>query len=108
MDAINITGCIHNSVIVPGFGSIGIHRHATLLRLYLKTCTWLRMENKLVTRWREMRNPTGSQQTHLDGQKAFFLETKSLYFLENVEMQLIFDLHNPFVITWLISTSGLS
>lgn len=64
------------------------------------------MENKLVTRWREMRNPTGSQQTHLDGDD--FLETKSLYFLENVEMQLIFDLHNPFVITWLISTSGLS
>lgn len=49
MDAISITGCIQNSVIVPGLGSIGIQRHATLLRLYLKTCTWLRMENKLVT-----------------------------------------------------------
>lgn len=40
------------------------------------------MENKLVTRWREMRNPAGSLQTHLDGQKPFS-ETKSLYFLEN-------------------------
>lgn len=40
MDAINITGCIHNRVIVPGFGSIGIQRHGTPLRLYLKTCTW--------------------------------------------------------------------
>lgn len=82
MDAINIMGCIHNSLIVPGLGSIGIQRHAMLLRLYLKTCTWLRMENKLVTRWREMRNPAGSLQTHLDGQKPFS-ETKSLYFLEN-------------------------
>lgn len=82
MDAINITGCIHNSVIVPGLGSIGIQRHSTLLRLYLKTCTWLRMENKLVTCWREMWNPTGSLQTHLDGQKTDS-ETKSLYSLEN-------------------------
>lgn len=40
MDAINITSCIHNRVIVPGFSSLGIQRHATLLRLYLKTCTW--------------------------------------------------------------------
>lgn len=81
MDAINITACIHNSIIVPGLGSIGIHHHATLLRLYLKTCTWLCMENKLVIQWREMRNPAGSQKTHLDGQKAFS-ETKSLYFLK--------------------------
>lgn len=108
MDAINITGCIHNGVIVPGLGSIGIHRHATLLRLYLKTCTWLRMENKLVTRWREMRNPTGSQQTHLDGQKAFFRKQSLCIFWKNVEMQLIFNLHNPFAITRLIFTSGLS
>lgn len=65
------------------------------------------MENKLVTRWREMKNPAGSQQTHLDGQKAFS-ETKSPDFLENAEMRLIFDLHNPFVIIRLIFTSGLS
>lgn len=46
------------------------------------------MENKLVTCWREMRNPAGSQQTHLEAQTAFlfsifFGETKSLQFLEN-------------------------
>lgn len=91
-----------------GSGSIGIHRHATLLRLYLKTCTWLRMENKLVTHWRGVGNPAGSLQTHLDGQKAFSPQTKSLYFLENMGKQLIFHLHNPFVITRLIFTSGLS
>lgn len=54
-----------------------------------------------------MKNPAGSQQTHLDGQKAFS-ETKSPDFLENAVMQLISDLHNPFVIIRLIFTSGLS
>lgn len=78
-DAIDITGCIHNGVIVPGLGSIGIQRHATLLRLYLKTCTWLRTENKLVTRWREMRNPAGSLQTHLDAQQHFPRNKVSIY-----------------------------
>lgn len=32
MEAINITGCIHNSIIVPGLGSIGIHYHATAVK----------------------------------------------------------------------------
>ena len=34
------------------------------------------MENRLVTRWRGMRNPAGSQQTHLDGQKVFLSGNK--------------------------------
>lgn len=40
MDAISVTSCIHNTVIVAGLASLGIQRHATLLRLYLKTRTW--------------------------------------------------------------------
>lgn len=84
-----------------------------LLRLYLKTCTWLRMENKLVTCWREMRNPAGSQQTHLEAKTAFlffiFFGKQSLYsFWKTRDVLLIFNLHNPFVITRLIFTSGLS
>lgn len=93
-----------------GSSSIGIHRHDTLLRPYLKTCTWLRMENKLAARggWegQGVGNPAGSLQTHLDGQRDF-LKQILLHFPENKgETQFIFNLHNPFVIKRLIFTSG--
>lgn len=63
------------------------------------------MENKLVTRWRDMRSPAGSLQTHLEGQIPFFGGDwkQSLYFFQKTrDTLLIFNLYNPFVITWVI------
>lgn len=79
MDAINIMGCIYNRFIELGLVCFEIQLHAVLLRLYLKTRTWSRMENKLVTCWMETRIPAAALQTHLDDQ-TLSPPMKTMYF----------------------------